>query len=380
MSLSLWPYLPAGAMRETLDWDTQIISGRGDEQRIARRLRPRGALTLSHVFRRFGAGDAPDLAPALAILEAAGADDLLCPAWPEAQRVGDLTALDDAVDLDPDLGAWEVGGAVGLIPRGGSAITVTAEIAALREDGIDLAAPLGAALSSPQIVPLRPAALETSAQTSEGPGGLCAMTLRLEWRSAPTLSAPGGETWDGVDVLTDAGRGAPISGGLLREAEAIGAPPGARARVATRAAADITRTLTFIDQGAARWERRRWLHARRGRQRAFWLAMPGALQLAAAVDPLDESVSLVAPPDPEELVGHGLRLESDTDLAHLLLGEVVSVGGVATYALSAAVGDPFPTSAAAQAMRLHRLDADVIDLSHDAGIQRLSLPLIERPA
>ena len=69
-------------------------------------------------------------------------------------------------------------------------------------------------------------------------------------------------------------------------------------------------TITLIDRGAARWTRRRWLHALRGRQRAFWLPTWGReLVLQASVTSSATSVIVAATADPGVWIGRHVMFD-----------------------------------------------------------------------
>lgn len=383
MTAELWPFVPGLGISEALAWDTQIIAGRGDEQRIARRIFPRASMIAPHVFRAIG-GPArlPALAEAEAILRSAGAADLQVPAWPEAAALGAVAATDVALAFDTSSGDWAVGGAVGLVDPASRRVVASATVSALRADGLDLDAGAGVDLPRARVVPLRPARLGVPASGAAGVDRTVALTLEATWRDPPRLQADAADQLDGSDVLADLGRapeGEERGWGL--PVQITGGPGGPDAQIATRDVFEARGALSYIDTGADRWARRRWLFGRCGRQRAFWIVpRRKALRIAEGLSGYATEIALDAPDRPDQLVGRAIQWGTGASMVRRVLGALTIDGAVARYQIAALAGVGAASGTAAHELRRWRLDSDSVEIRHDpAGVQRMTLPIVEVP-
>ena len=97
--------------------------------------------------------------------------------------------------------------------------------------------------------------------------------LRSERQRGPARPTPATTSTLTLDVLTDP----PVmitdlSESVVQASDAVDGGSGEVADEPLRDMVDYTRTISFFEKGkAALWRRRQWLHARRGRQVAFWL-------------------------------------------------------------------------------------------------------------
>ncbi len=168
----LWPFAAHGPVGEVLEWRTDVLQSAAAEQRLALRAAPHETLTLTHRL------DAAGLAQALAIARRGMGSDWIVPLWQMAARtVSDPQAGDTTLAVDTLSADYRAPGFAVLATAGGPAQLV--EIAAVRPDGLDLAAPLPAGLVAPVVAPARAGRLLAPLDISRTRAGLATVTARF---------------------------------------------------------------------------------------------------------------------------------------------------------------------------------------------------------
>lgn len=138
-------------------------------------------------------------------------------------------------------------------------------------------------------------------------------------------------------------------------------------------------TITLVDRGTARWARRRWLHALRGCQHAFWLPTWGReLVLQAPVTSSATSLVVAAIADPGVRIGRHVMFEvasgpvfrEITDAVYDALGIRLTI---------AAPGKSIPVTTPIHLLTKVRLDTDRIEIEHFGNRSEFAASLIETP-
>jgi uncharacterized protein YegL len=177
----LWPFPAHGTVTEVLEWRTDVLQSRESEQRLSLRSAPREILTLRHRLDRSG------LAQALSMARRGMAQDWVVPLWMMAVRSGsDISAADMMIAADAANADYRAPGFAIVAANGGPAHLL--QIAAVRPDGLDLAAPVGADLIHPIVAPARLARLLPPLEVERQRGGRASVTARFLLQDSADLS------------------------------------------------------------------------------------------------------------------------------------------------------------------------------------------------
>lgn len=177
----LWPFPAHGAVTELLEWRTDVLQSRESEQRLSLRAAPREILTLRHRM------DTAGLAQALSMARRGMARDWIVPLWMMAARSGAaISAADMSVETDAAHADYRAPGFAIAAANGGPAHLL--QIAAVRPDGLDLAAPVGADLIHPIVAPARLARLLPPLEVEHQRSGRANVTARFLLQGSADLS------------------------------------------------------------------------------------------------------------------------------------------------------------------------------------------------
>lgn len=370
----LWPFPVRAPIAEVLEWRTDVLVAEAAEQRIALRPVPREVITYRHLLDAAGMARAAELARAGFLAE------WLAPLWAMAVRMdGQLLATDTAIPVDTGLADWRAPGHAVVAADGGEAQLV--DVAAVLPDRLELAAPAGVSIANPIVAPIRRGILTELVGIERRRQGLGILTATFTLADGVDLGAWPYPVHDGLDVLTDpAVLRQPLKDTLGQTVEYV--DNGFGPIVAEPVLTHLQRrsTITLVDHGpAARWTRRRWLHALRGRQAAFWLPTWGReLVLQAPVAADDTSIAVAPLGDPAALVGRHVMIETGAGIFREITAAAWDALGVRLTIAAPGVGIPQETPV--HLITKVRLDADRVELAHDATRTEFSVAVVEVPA
>jgi len=343
------------------------------EQRIALRRDPRSILTYTHLL------DGPGLAGAAELARSGPLDDWALPLWPLARpATTPIDAADLTVVLDNSEGIFEAPGQAVIAADGGEAILV--EVSAVLPDRLELAAPAGVSLAHPIVSPVGIGVLTRPIEIDRRRQGLGTVKARFTLQDTMAIPASSYPTHLGLDVLTDpAVLRQPLAESIAQSVEVIdnGFGPIVIEPVLTHV--QRRSTITLVDRGTARWSRRRWLHALRGRQHAFWLPTWGReLVLQAPVSASTTSVVVAGTADPGVWIGRHMMFEvasgpvfrEITDAVYDALGVRLTI---------AAPSKSIPVTTPVHLLTKVRLDTDRIEIEHFGNRSEFAASLIETP-
>lgn len=137
-------------------------------------------------------------------------------------------------------------------------------------------------------------------------------------------------------------------------------------------------TISLHDYGpAARWAWRRWLWSRRGRQRSFWLPTWGwEFKMRAAMTSVGTLLRVAPIADLTGYVGRHIMLDLPSGPLWREITGAVADG--ADHRLSiAAPGVPVPISTPVHWLGHVRLDADRVEIGHNATASATSFTVVE---
>lgn len=368
-----WPFPVRQPVTEVLEWNTDTLITEAAEQRIALRTVPRSILTYTHLL------DGTGLARAAEFARAGALDAWILPLWHLARpATTPIDAADLTVFADTSEGIFEAPGQAVIATDGGDAVLV--EVSAIFPDRLELAVPAGVSLVHPIIAPVGTGILARPVEIDRRRQGLGTVTARFTLRDSLAIPASSYPTHLGLDVLTDpAVLRQPLAESIAQSVEYIDNGFGPIVIEPMLTHVQRRSTITLMDRGAARWTRRRWLHALRGRQRAFWLPTWGReLVLQAAVTSSATSVIVATAADPGVWIGRHVMFDiasgpvfrEITDAAYDALGIRLTI---------AAPGKSMPVTTPVHLLTRVRLDTDRIEIEHFGNRSEFAASLIETP-
>ncbi len=98
------PFMPQRSHKETLEWSTEIIATRSNEQRIMRRKSPRQKLDYNYIL------DGSQYATARGLSETFAAGSVGVPIWAEVSEVRNVLVGDTVIPADTSLATYEIDG------------------------------------------------------------------------------------------------------------------------------------------------------------------------------------------------------------------------------------------------------------------------------
>ncbi len=371
----LWPFAASGEIIEVLEWNTNVLTSRAGEQRIALRSLPREIVTLTHRVDALGLAKVSELA------RARFASQWLLPMWHMAQQpTADLVQGSAEIHVPTELAAFDtpsIGAhSFAAIAVDGSA-AVQVEIAAIEPNRLVLAAPLAGELPAPTVkstrvavMPLRSAQIAAPMEIARRRQNHATITATFLLQAAAELPAPDLPTYQGAMVQTNPSlTRAPLASTLKKAVEYIDNGFGPVSIEPLRDLFERGETITFKAQSPTeRHDLRRWLFAMRGRQTSFWLPTWGAeLQLCIAMTASTTLMRISPIADLSAYSGRHVMIETSTGLRFRKINSAVQDGANHRLTLSSSLGVPLPIGAKMHFLTMVRADTDRIEARHGAA-------------
>lgn len=377
--MPLWPFCPSPVITESLAWLSTVLDPYSSQQVAALRDAPRQGFQFDHVFS-FRQYERAQL-----LMEYAAHGDWDLPVWPERQRLT-INAGISIIPIDTTTADFREGGKAFFWQT--DEVCEAIEIDTIAPDSITLATPtvyayrngfVGPArvarsvngLEAPRSVqPLVQAAVEWMVYDSTDLAESSSDALYPEYRSYP--------------IVTDAPcvGGSTIDMGVSRDLEIIDGETGQP--YFDTLSDRVRRPLGMgwmVQTPADLWALRAFLHALRGRQKAFWLpSWARGMQLAAPIAPSDTTITIRA-------IGlNGIAETGDLMLktaagaqTFLRYTSVAPSGSNEVLTLSAAAGVSIGPGEERTLCRMHlcRQSADRVELRHEhTGANQITTVLI----
>lgn len=353
----LWPWCPAPEHTETLEWLTDLIETSSAEQRIALTHAPRQ--TLDYTFRFTHR----QYERAKLLEKLGGGGSWYVPLWHERQRVS-VSAGAGSVSVDTASTDYRADG-FALLWDSDEACEVV-EIDTVGPSSLTLTGTTESAYSNGFVAPVRIAHSPEGVDADHGPGSIIEASKSFTVYDTEDLADDSlYTTYRGYPVITDCpmvGSGS-ISERLVREVETV--DNGIAAPFFDTVTDRLSRSLGMAwmpSTLADLWALRTWLHAIKGRQKAFWLAdNTRGIVLTAPVSPSDTTLTIRA-----------IGLDGVSETGDLLLGgtsrhqftSVATSGSNEVLTLSGSAGVSAPAGTTACLLRLCRLAQDRIEFAH----------------
>ncbi len=368
----LWPFAASGEIIEVLEWNTNVLSSRAGEQRIALRTLPREIVTITHRM------DALGLAKATELAHARFAGPWLLPMWHMAQKpTADLVQGRTEIHLSTGLAEFDTASigapSFASIAIDGSA-GVQVEIAAIEPDRLILAVPMTGLLPAPQVkstrvavMPLRSAQIAAPMEITRRRQNDATITATFLLQATADLPAPDLPIYQGAMVQTNPSlTRAPLSSTLKQTVEYIDNGFGPVTVEPLRDIFERGETITLkAKTPAARHDLRRWLFALRGRQTPFWLPTWGAeLQLRTAMTASTTLMRIAPIADLAAYAGRHIMIETSAGLRFRKINSAVMDGANHRLTLSSSLGVPLPIGAKVHFLTMVRADTDRVEVRH----------------
>ena len=374
----VWPFIPQWPATETIEYLTNIIPSRKNEQRIALRQAPRQGFGYTFQLSEIEYSRAKALADWTSRVFG-------LPLWIEVTQVGAISSdvteiLLDTADVDwrPDDMAiiWE-----------SSTKFEAAETVSILADRITISLPLTNSYDHALVMPLRFARALRGVQYTRSSHPITIARASFAVTNNADLSVSGlYQQYRGADLVTDRLIAmSDLSESIAPVITVIDNGTGPIEVEETRDWLNDRKVLSLDAQDRARrWALRQWLDSRRGKQKSFWL--PTWSQDLTLVSNVSATATVIT----VEAIGYPLYytvtdvmvllVDNTIMTARVLSGETVSVT-TEELTLEAAFGQAFDVADVDRFCFLHhvRLDADKIAINHKVGQSTYSIPAVVTP-
>lgn len=365
----IWPFRPVKDLRETLQFSTDVIRTFESETRISRR-GARQSLSFSYTIRD------PRLAKMEAKLRRRPLGDWLVPVWHDATLIASTVPGQTVVAVDTQAD-YRVGGYAAFWSACDR--VQLRRVEAIGAGSITISHPLDVVSGSAFVAPGRIAFLADGIGGSRirERSGISTVDVEFIVRDNVDLSATDFVQYLGRDLVTKCGTLEALSFAVSPDIALVDSDLGSIGREMSRDPIDGRFSLMWRMDREKLWQARRWLHYIRGRDRPFWLAdWQKDFRLAAPIAAADTTI-LVEPitASPGELIGSHILIDDGVRSPRQITAATTSGGN---HLLAVAPLGRDISSAKIRRMRLVRLDADVIEISHRIGFySEVRLPMIE---
>lgn len=376
----VWPFMPQTKHREGLEWKTDIIPSFKNEQRLALRAAPRQTFSFdfqldNHQFSR---------AKAIATQWAHRVYGI--PVWSELTRLGALPMGTSELQLDTTQADYRADDLVILWESDSKWVAV--ETTTVTPTSVALKLPLESSFMNAYVAPLRfartPGGMEFRRSSNDIATAKATFLVTVNKDLGGSGSWP---TYRGKDVMLER----PVLVGdlterLVRSTDEFDNGSGPVVVDIQNDWVTSTKMVTFDTLTRAdRWAVRRWIHSRRGRQKAFWLPSWNP-DLIMVENQGAQSTALTVRPISYPLY-YGIKdimvqLNDGRRFFRRVLNASVDPQGNEILNLDESFGTAFTIGEVAFIcfMSHVRFNADKIDVSHaSAGRATISIPVTETP-
>lgn len=376
----VWPFIPQTEHRETLEWQTDVLPSFNNEQRLALRTAPRQAF--SHEFQL----DTYQFSKAKAIATQWAHRVYGIPVWAEATRVGPLLAGTTELMLDTANADYRDNDIV-LVWESDTHF-VAAENLQVLSDRIVLKLPLEDSYQNAYVAPLRFARTPQGMSFRRNAHDITVANATFQVVQNKDLGAAVGyPQYRGKDVLTDRTiLVSDLNERISRSVDEFDNGSGPIAVDIKNSWVSSAKAITFDTlTRAQRWAARRWIHSRRGRQKAFWLpSWNPDLILLEDVGPTGAALTVrpIGYPLYYGVKDIVIQLKNGSRVFARVLSGSVDSNGNEVLSLAAQVGTGFTVADVELIcfMSHVRLNTDRVEIRHTyAGRATTVVPVMETP-
>jgi hypothetical protein len=366
---TLWPFRPVPASTEALSWETDIMATPASERRVSLRA-ARQTVSYSYILSDHETAEAEWLVRENPLGE------WFVPLWFEATPAQPIAAADTVLAVDTEAHYFAGGSLV--VWAGCDAATVC-EIASVGSGTVTVTSPVGNTYAKAIIMPLRTAWLDGGLRVSRiRERGLSDVAVTFQVTDDDAPAATPYAQYLGLDLVLKCGVVEPLAGSLVPVFDTVDNGSGP-VSLEPRNEYIASRHSMSWRLKANLWERRRWMHHIRGRDRAFWLAdWQKDLTLAAPITSEGATITVrKIAPVAASLIGRHLLVDDGTKTAREITNAVTS--GTNQVLTVTPIGRNI-SAARIGLLRKVRFDADVIELAHQHWFYTAArIPLVEVP-
>lgn len=377
----LWPFTPRVEYSESLEWATDIIDTFNKEQRIALRTAPRQSFAYRHPL------SAAEFSKAKAIATGWTFRVFGVPVWNERQRIAGLSAGATVIPVDTTAADYRAGGLAAIWINNNDVTGV--EIDTVAAGSITLKLPLARSYSNVIVAPVRFCRAFSGFDFSRITGRFTDLSQEFQANDNVDLGYDPSETHRDYPVLEYCPLiVSPLSERIARDLDIFDNQSGLVEVDTVNSWVRRRYTIAMLRANKAdTWAMRRWLHSRRGRQKAFWLPSFNDDLILAQTTGLNPSTLTVKPFGAVQFYDGKLDLrivlnDGRRFFAQVITATVDSNGNEQLGLGSALISPPISPSDVKQIaiMSLVRFDADKITINYDsAGFASMTVSAIEVP-
>lgn len=376
----VWPFMPQTKHREGLDWQTDIIPTFKKEQRLALRQAPRQSLKYEFQLDNYQFSKAKAIATQWAHRVYG------VPIWAELTRLGPLPAGTEWLFLDTTAADYRANDILLLWEDDVNNWAV--ETLEVLPDRIRLRLPTEVSMMNAYVAPLRFARTFSGMQFKRGAIDMVEVSATFEVTQNVDLGGPIGlPVYRGKDVLNiPTVLVGDMSEKILRAVDEFDNGSGPVLVDIRNDWVRSTKSATFTPQSREeRWLVRRWIHSRRGRQKAFWIpSWNQDLFVLEDVGPAGASLTIrpIGFPLYYGVKDIMIRLLNGTEIYSRVLGSGLDPARNEVLSLDGPVGTGFAVADIERVsiMSHVRFDSDRLEISHGYGGQSsMSVPIVETP-
>jgi hypothetical protein len=387
MIYEAWPFRPVVGASDTLETLSEVMQSYTEEQRLSLRKAPRQNPRYTVKLDPAQFSRAKDFARRRA------GTLISIPIWWEGIRLaGGVAAADTTIAIDTIAGDWRVGGRVIVWQdEDNFALSLITEIAV---DQLTLLAPIGVDLTAPTVAPVRNARPVEGFSISRGASGKLTIDVSARFQVQDNVRLEGDAGYPqylSLDVLTEpTARVSDISETVIQAAEYQDNGFGPVESEKQRGYVDYGQSIAFLEEGAAAvWRRRVWVHARDGKQKAFWLpSFNSDLKLLAPIGVTDTVVTIKRVGLLPGYISRHVMIElKDGTRYFRQITAAARIGANDQVTLDSALGAAISASQILWFCFLSkvRFDADAVTFNfvasgHGPLVATLSVPVMEVPA
>lgn len=377
----LWPFIPETGHDETMEWKTDILPSYKNEQRLALRQAPRQAFRHSFLL------DPEQFSRAKAISTQWAHRVYGIPAWAEVSLLeGGLTAGTTFIPFDTSFADYRNDDLILLWSSDKRLIAL--EITTVTPSGVNLKLPLEENWPECYVAPLRFARTLSGVEYSRTSNEYVVASAAFDVTQNIDLGTDAGfPAYRGKPVMID--RSAVVGDLRERIARTVDVFDNGSGPLLIDTQTDWVRnlqTLSFSKRTRQDiWNLRRWIHARRGRQRGFWMpSWNKDLVILEDVGPTGSALTIrpIGYPLYYGIKDIMIQLRNGTRLFVRATSGATNPEGNEVLALSGQVGTGFTAANVEFAcfMTHCRFDSDRVTFRHgDAGRVTVSIPIAETP-
>lgn len=376
----LWPFIPQTKFRESLEWQTDLLQAYSSEQRLALRTAPRQRFLYEFQL------DPHQFSRAKAISTQWAHRVYGVPVWGEVTRLGVVLEGQTRLDFDASSADYR-NNDIALLWQDDETL-LTVEVLSADASGLELKVPTGRSFENAYVMPLRYARTLNGSEFARRSDDMTQARVEFLVTNNVDLAASAGlPQYRGRDVLMDRSvMLSDLSEKIIRPVDQFDNGSGPITVDPQRGYPESTQTIGLDALSRAEaWRYRTWLHARRGKQKGFWLpSWNRDLQVLTNVDSAATALTVrpIGYPLYYGVTDLMLVLTDGTVLYNRVLSGSTDTDGNEVLSLAAGFGRGFATSEIDLLcfMRHVRLDSDSVEITHSyAGRCSSTIPVIETP-